>query len=241
MDNEQNRVNDLKEHLYITKVELSVVTSDLSVAVKDLDATRLAVTDAKAVLADIRSQAETEKNNHLSSIGFHRDELANLKKDKEQARTDLKKTQAEHQALKQKIAIAHESALSRHQEAADSYEQIIANTETAKIELEKIEALIEQRRTSYDSISEEERVGILRRDALIQEITLLEKTSLETQKKLDAVLNQIEEEQKKIGLPVESLKERELAVAKRERNFEVMYARLNKAFEKLNPGMKLKI
>lgn len=228
--------NSIVGNIATANKELELVLEKKKLAEKELNDSILDLSHKKLVLSrDVNELEETKidlsrKENELikrEEIILQKERELDIRKevaDKEFF-AEKQKKEAELTKLKVDIILLGEKYTQLLKEISygeDKLLQFASQINAKEIEFRSLEEKI----TAYANEFEERKVKC-------------EKQIKVSEKKLADVLNKIEENKKKIDSPLLSLKQKEDAFARKEKNFQIIFFRFKKQFEKLNPGVDL--
>lgn len=240
---EKVKLDNFKAHYSVIVSELSIVNSQLGDALRKKE-------EAETRLAEILVQISDTLKAHEGIVSQDKDIKASQK-----SRTDAldereRKLSADRQVFESykdsenrkiedsRVSVETEISSGKEELKSLSYDISVSQSELSSVKA-SVDALSSEkaqltkkvstlRQSKQDSVKEKED----KERTLDSSITKKEKELKEMESKLT-------DDRKKIGGPLKLLADRELACAKREHDFAIMYQRLNKVFEKMYPGQKL--
>lgn len=242
---EDRKKANQKAHLNKLKDELSSVTQELNSKLNTLNQ----VKEESQILANknIKHQEEIELRNkelntRLLEITAKETLLSNredvLARDEKEYRQKLDSVEKAH---KDKLVIL-ETAIASNKEAL----------RTSELELSELLNKISDARNILNNLSKEEKIINLQVQSITRELeakqqeimdveTRLQKALEKKAKELDSIQQRVYEEQKKIEMPLNSLKAQEAELKRRKKNIDIVAMRLNKYVSKYFPNQNIKL
>ena len=244
-EHEKTKLNDFAAHRDSLKKELSIVNENLEEALSqktDAEDSHAKILEQIVIASEELSRFQEKRNEEEASLDSR---IENTAQEEARLATD-KATFESYKEIQNNLIDSRKNALeasilSKQDEIvlldikiSEASSKIPVLEDKISILTDKITVLT----TEYNKLCESNALEEKRHDDRIVELRSDEATA---NKNLESVKKQLAEESEKIGSADENLLERGLAVSKRETNFEIMYQRLNKEFQKRYPGQKLMI
>lgn len=231
------KIKDLNEHISLLKQDLSIVNEELENRIKSRDLIKLEI-------SELNNKKYIESEN-LRSLLVRNEFIDRAINSKLIVLSDLDSVICR---LSEKVNALEANLENKENQVVDKQELLneLDEIEKLKIEsLESIDGLLKQEDSKVKELSQaqlEMLESLFRADEELDSIKEEgKKTKEELLKEAEEIEGKIKSEREKISGPMRLVREREDAMARRERNFMIIYNRLQKIYSKQFPGLILKI